>query len=202
MPSTGDTLTNRPPPEADSRTLTSSSRNSVQQAASSFKASSDNKNQERNDEQTSAKELAIEAAPDGNEKRRHSFNGSEENQTQSADEKNVSKLEKGEKGNVEVSPRKERESWNMPRENTWRFADVLLAFWNFGLNDASYGVSPLNRSLINVVQGLADQKELATGILEWDTVLLDNYADAVQALLPTVRSHNQSLPCSYTPISE
>lgn len=32
-----------------------------------------------------------------------------------------------------------REKWNYPRINTWRLAAIFFAFFNFGLNDASYG---------------------------------------------------------------
>ena len=32
-----------------------------------------------------------------------------------------------------------REKWNHPRINTWRLAAIFFAFFNFGLNDASYG---------------------------------------------------------------
>ena len=32
-----------------------------------------------------------------------------------------------------------RDKWNHPRVNTWRLAAIFFAFFNFGLNDASYG---------------------------------------------------------------
>ena len=32
-----------------------------------------------------------------------------------------------------------RDKWNDPRVNTWRLAAIFFAFFNFGLNDASYG---------------------------------------------------------------
>lgn len=32
-----------------------------------------------------------------------------------------------------------RDKWNHPRINTWRLAAIFFAFFNFGLNDASYG---------------------------------------------------------------
>ena len=32
-----------------------------------------------------------------------------------------------------------RNKWNNPRINTWRLAAIFFAFFNFGLNDASYG---------------------------------------------------------------
>ena len=34
----------------------------------------------------------------------------------------------------------QKQSWRRPQQNTWRMGHVCLAFLNFGLNDASYGV--------------------------------------------------------------
>ena len=34
----------------------------------------------------------------------------------------------------------EKEKWNYPKHNILRLASVYLAFFNFGLNDASFGV--------------------------------------------------------------
>ena len=41
----------------------------------------------------------------------------------------------------------QKQSWRRPRQNTWRMVHVCLAFLNFGLNDASYGVCLLSLSL-------------------------------------------------------
>lgn len=39
-----------------------------------------------------------------------------------------------------LEPLHGKQSWCRPRENVWRMGSVCLAFLNFGLNDASYGV--------------------------------------------------------------
>jgi hypothetical protein len=47
----------------------------------------------------------------------------------------------GEDGSKTHEANTGKESWNRPRHNVARLATVYLAFLNFGLNDASFGVS-------------------------------------------------------------
>ena len=49
----------------------------------------------------------------------------------------------------EIQPQRPRkQGWRRPRQNVWKMGHVCLAFLNFGLNDASYGVCPFSCSFI------------------------------------------------------
>ena len=43
-----------------------------------------------------------------------------------------------------------QQRWNSPKGNTWKIAAVFLAFFNSGVNDASYGVCPSNLSRTSI----------------------------------------------------
>ena len=130
------------PSDADSRTLTASSASTPPREKAGVMGSSAKRESLEDELAIRAVPAEPEAQPDSPPPSNGEPTGSSDPEKSEAWDKNSSELAEGPlEAQRPVVVRKRKEGWRRPWENAWRMGSVLLAFLNFGLNDASYGVS-------------------------------------------------------------